>query len=126
MINMYRGVILILLNEFHSIIAVTNTHIQSSNQQKNLNTQFINFCSLLLEIALTLFFLSCLVFGVVFITIFLIPSYLLYTVQQLLLFFVEKVTQVFRDESTATVLNIKEPVLDNSLITPDTNLKEKK
>ena len=69
MTELYRGLLLVLTNKFNELILSFRTHVQAFKQETNdpdnyYDVDVLGFWNLMLEITLTIFALTCLVFGV--------------------------------------------------------------
>jgi hypothetical protein len=85
MTELYRGLLLVLTNKFNELILSFRTHIQSFNSEtQDIDNYFdvgvLGFWNLMLEIALTLFALSCLVVGVSMVAFLAIVFYPLHAI----------------------------------------------
>ncbi len=87
MTQLYRGILLVLTNKFYELILSLRSHIQSFkvntfDQNSYFDVGVLGFWNLMLEIAMTVFAMACLLTGVMLIACLAIAFYPLHAIVQ--------------------------------------------
>jgi hypothetical protein len=123
MTELYRGLLLVLTTKFYELILSFRTHVQQFKKETTDPTNYfdvdvLGFWNLMLEIVLTIFSLTCLVFGVSLIALLAVVFYPCHA-------FLRYTALILKNIKNPAEPNVKEKVIDESPVIIKKNDKEK-